>query len=192
MSQDTNPFGGGNPRSLYVPLSEDEQEVISRIVESRDLHVHIVGWGVVHNPRATYGDLRVRIPIQITFDRPAAPVLVNELMLELRMGDGTLLFSKPYALDQPMAIGTGTTLAMVWDIAIQHMDPDLVRRLKPGATGLTSRLQDRDTKDVTIRGNMQLDPKQREQIVRLRKGEAATRAHDAEKLAKARRGPPDE
>ena len=36
---DKNIFGGGNPNSIYVPMSEVEQEAVSRLVESKDLRI---------------------------------------------------------------------------------------------------------------------------------------------------------
>jgi hypothetical protein len=186
---DKNTFGGGNARSLYVPMSEVEQEVISRLVESGDLHVIIVGWGVVHSPSVTFGDLRLAIPIQITFQRPEVPVLVSTFTLELRTGSGILLFREEQSAEyggKPLAIGRGTCLSMVWEIAIHSIDPKLVKLLKPGAIGLTSRRQDRDTGLITTVGNMKLSSKQRRELELLSQGEAKSRAHTRAKLAKAK------
>jgi hypothetical protein len=190
---DKNTFGGGNARSLYVPMSEVEQEVIARLVESGDLHVHIVGWGVVHSPVVTFGDLRLSIPIQITFNRPEIPILVDEFTLELRTGAGLLLFREKQSAEyggQPLAIGRGTVLTMVWDIAIQSIDPKLVKLIKPGATGLTSRLQDKDTGQMTLVGNMKLNRKQRRELEMVRRGEAKAREHTKAKVAKAKKPSP--
>jgi len=188
---DKNTFGGGNANSLYVPMSDVEQEVLARLVEGHDLHVVIVGWGVVHRPKITFGDLRVTVPIQITFDRPAIPILVNEFTLELRTGEGLLLFRETQSAmygGQPLAVGAGTALSMIWDIAIQSMDPKLVRAIKPGATGLTSRLQDKDTGQMTTTGNMKLSRKQRRILEGLRRGEATVRADNDAKVKKGRKG----
>lgn len=189
MSQGKNPFGGGNKNSLYVPMSDIEQEVISRLIETGDLRVHIVGWGVVNNPRVTFGDLRVSISFRMDFDRPPPPgVAVPFFDLELRTGSGLLLFkdrkSTEYA-GQPITVAAGVFLDMVWDIAIQNLDPKLVKMLKPGATGLTSRLQDRDTKDITFQGNMRLDPRRQRLLRVLRQGEALVRAEDKARATKA-------
>jgi hypothetical protein len=189
MNMGKNEFGGGNANSIYVPLSETEQEVISRLVESGDLHVHINGWGIVHNPLVTYGDLRLAVPLQITFTRPEIPVLVKTLDLELRTGTGILLFKKEMAVDyngQPLAVGRGTALAMVWHIAIQNIDPKLVKMFKPGATGLTSRLQDKDTGQITLVGNMKLDSRKRKLLTNIRKGEAKARQSDVDRIRKAK------
>lgn len=184
-----NIFGGGNKNSLYVPMSEVEQEVISRLVEQKDLRVHIVGWGVVNNPRVVFGDLRLSLIFRVSFDRPPPPgIPVHFFDLELRTGSGLLLFKDRKSVEyngKPVMAAAGVYFDMIWDIAIAAIDPKLVKALKPGATGLTSRLQDRDTGDLTVEGNMRLDSKKRKTLHTLRKGEAASRADDAAKLSKA-------
>jgi len=184
---DRNMFGGGNPTSLYTPMSEDEQEVLSRLVLARDLNVHILEWGVVREVQASFGDLRLDIPIQITFNRPERPILVDHFDLELRTHSGLLLFRERQSAKyggQPLAVGAGTALSMVWHIAIQAMDPKVVKALKPGATGLTSRWTDKDTGEFTLLGNTQMDSKQREVLLRLRQGEAKVRKDSVDALKK--------
>ena len=82
-------------------------------------------------------------------------------------------------------IGAGTSLQMVWDIAIKHMDPKLVKALKPGALGLTSRWIDRDTGDITMLGNTRMGAKDRATLRKLRQGEAKARQDTAKKNALA-------
>lgn len=186
-----NPFGGGNPHSLYVPMSDVEQEVLSRLVEAGDLRVHLVGWGVVNNPRITFGDLRLSLLFRVNFDRPPPPgIPVHYFDLELRTGSGLLLFRDRKSIaynGKPVMAAAGVFFDMIWDIAIAAMDPKLVKALKPGATGLTSRLQDKDTGQMTLTGNMKLDAEKRKLLKKLREGEAAVRAEDAKKAAKAKR-----
>ena len=173
-----NMFGGGNPNSLYTPMSEDEQEVVSRLVAARDLDVIIVGWGVIRNVQASFGDLRLDIPIQITFNRPEVPMMVSHFDLELRTGSGLLLFRERQSSEydgKPIAVGTGTSLSMVWHIAIQAMDPKIVKELKPGARGLTSRWIDRDTGQLSLFGNTKMSSKEKQELARLRSLEAFAR-----------------
>jgi hypothetical protein len=173
-----NMFGGGNKQSLYTPMSEDEQEVLSRLVAARDLDVIIVGWGVIRNVQASFGDLRLDIPIQITFNRPETPMLVPYVDLELRTGSGLLLFKERQSTEyggKPIAVGTGTALSMVWHIAIQAMDPKIVKALKPGARGLTSRWVDPDTGQISLFGNTKLSAKEKKALIRLRQAEAQIR-----------------
>jgi len=188
MSQDRNRFGGKNPHGGYTPMSEDEQEVLERLIASRDLHVHLVGWGIIHSPHITFGDLRVNIPIQITFSAPDVPVLVHYFDLELRTGSGILLFAQRQSTvynHQPLAIGTGTVLTMVWHIAIQDMDPKLVKAIKPGAIGLTSRWIDRDTGEKTQLGNTRMTSEDRLALQNLRQWEQISRQDTLQQAAKA-------
>lgn len=188
---DKNIFGGGNPNSTYTPMSEDEQEVLSRLVAEGDFHVHIVGWGWVHRPAVTFGDLRVRVPLQITFSAPTPPIPVTAFTLELWTPQWPdPLFRKEYDIRQggrAVAVGSGFTLAMVWDIAIKHMDPNLVKALKPGVSGLTSRWLDRDTGEFTALGNTQMSAIQLAALQRLRSGEEFVRQNDVKRLHQAKK-----
>ena len=188
---DKNAFGGGNKNSLYVPMSDVEQEVLSRLVEARDLRVHIVGWGVVNNPRVTFGDLRLQIVFRVQFDRPPPPgIPIYYLDLELRTGSGLLLFKDRKSLTyggKPVMAAAGVFFDLAWDIAITAIDPKVVKALKPGATGLTSRLQDKDTGQITLEGNMNLTEEKRQLLHRIRRGEASVRALDARKAEQAKK-----
>jgi hypothetical protein len=185
---DKNPFGG-IAGSMYTPMSEDEQEVLDRLVASRDLDVLIKGWGHIRGVQAgKTGDLRIAIPLTLDFDRPEVPVPVHFFDLELRTGSGILLFKERQSTlynHSPLMIGAGTSLQMVWDIAIKHMDPKLVKALKPGALGLTSRWIDRDTGDITMLGNTRMGAKDRATLRKLRQGEAKARQDTAKKNALA-------
>jgi hypothetical protein len=187
VNQDQNPFGGGNARSLYVPMSDLEQEALTRLVESGDLYVLVLGWGVVHKPRIIYGDMRVSIQFRLGFDRPDVPIPVSGFDLELRTGTGLLLFKKWMKTEydnKPIPCGAGIFYDVAWDIAIESMDPRLVKAIVPGAVGLTSRVFDKDTGDTTLTGNMQVSSTQRQMLAALRKGEAAVRADDAQQSKK--------
>ena len=184
---DTNIFGGGNARSLYTPMSEVEQEAVARLVESGDLQVVVVGWGYVQKPRITFGDLRVSVAFRLSFDRPEVPIPVHYLDLELRTGAGALLFKDRQPTmygGNPIQVAQGVFLDLIWDIAVKSIDPALVKALVPGATGLTSRLQDKDTGQMTLTGNMRLSAGEREVLRRLRIGEAAARADTAQRIRK--------
>lgn len=170
-----NAFGGGNKKSLYTPMSEDEQEVLSRLVQAKDLDVFIVGWGFIKGVSASFGDLRLDIPLQINFSAPAVPMPVSYFDLELRTGSGMLLFKERQSAlynNNPLMVGSGTNLSMIWSIAIRAMDPKVVKMYKPGATGLTSRWVDRDTGDITFLGNSQLSSASKTLLQKLRLGEA--------------------
>lgn len=183
-----NPFGGVRG-SLYTPMSEDEQEVLDRLIASRDLDVTIKGWGYIRGVQAgKAGDLRIAIPLTLDFDRPEVPVPVHYFDLELRTGSGILLFSERQSTiynNAPIMVGAGTSLQMVWDIAIHHMDPALVKTLKPGALGLTSRWIDKDTGDITMLGNTRMDAKDKALLRKLRQSEAEARQDTAQQVLRA-------
>ena len=172
-----NVFGGANHRALYVPMSEDEQEVISRLVEMNDLAVHILGWGVVKQPRVTFGDLRLSMAFRLSFDRPEVPMPVYFFDLELRTSGGLLLFAERQSITyagQPVQVAAGVFFDMVWDIAIAQIDPNIVKTIKPGTIGLTTRV-----------GNMKLNDKKKNILQTLREGEAKVRRLNKAQASKA-------
>ena len=185
---DKNPFGG-KKGSLYTPMSEDEQEVLERLIQARDLDVIIKGWGFIRGVQgAVAGDLRLSLPLTLNFDRPDIPVPVYFFDLELRTGSGMLLFAQRQSTvydKKPVMVGAGTTLHMVWDIAIHSMDPKVVKALKPGAVGLTSRWIDRDTGFMSLTGNVKMNDKEKRLLIQARTGEAAARADNDQLVAKA-------
>ena len=160
-SNGKNLFGGGNPNALYVPLSGDEQEVLSRLAEE-DLVLIVHGWTRMEKPRFTFGDLRVAIgPFKLAFQSPALPVKVEAFDLELQRANGRRIVRETLMLPPGgVEVCVGVELTLQWDIAIDHMDPDFVREVKPGAFGLTSLRQDKDTRERTEQGNMKLNPLQ--------------------------------
>jgi len=188
---ETNVFGGKNPHGLYVPMSETEQEVLQRLVETQDLVVIIHGWGVLDNPKVSFGDLRVSIPMTVTFDRPAVPVDVWFLDLELRSkSTGMSLVKQRQSVvydGQPIQVVAGMELDMVWDIAIHHMSPEFVKAIKPGAIGLTSRRLDRETGTATLAGNMQLSDTKKDILQWAEQSAAKLRKDDVRQAVKVTR-----
>jgi len=164
---DTNPFGGKNSKSLYVPMSETEQEALERMIESEDLELEIKEWGKISNPKITFGDLRIAIPIKITFNAPEIWIPVHHFDLSLQFKEGPTIFSSRESVTyggQPILVGAGTHIDMVWDIAIEKMDPKWVKQLVPGAVGLTTRV-----------GNMHLTNKEQKLYNQVRAGEKRIR-----------------
>jgi hypothetical protein len=187
---DKNPFGGLVGMG-YTPMSEDEQEVISRLVAAKDLRVNIVGWGYVDEPQIIFGDLRLGVSFRMHFNKPEAPMPVTYFDLELRTRTGLLLFKERQSCmyaGKPLQIASGVFLDMIWDIAIKAMDPKLVKMLKPGATGLTSRWQDRDTGDMTLFGNNRMNDNLKRQLVDIRLHEEANKADAVKQVARAIEG----
>lgn len=162
---DTNLFGGKNPNGLYVPMSDVEQEVLQRLIETKDLMVIIHGWGFMENPGISFGDFRVSIPMTIAFDKPAHPMDVYFLDLELKSkATGMTLVKERLPTiygGKPLQVMAGMVIEMVWDIAIHHMSPEFVKAIKPGAIGLTTRRLDKETGNATLAGNMRLTEEQK-------------------------------
>ena len=180
MSDEKNMFGGGNANSVYIPMSDVEQEALLRLKESEDLVITIVGWGYIQNPEITFGDKRLSVHIDITFNAPDIPMNVHYFDMELKKGNLVLFRERhrTYYNHQPIKVGSGTNLNMIWDIAIARIDPKLVKVLVPHARGLTSRLTDKDTGELSLFGNMKLDSIQKQVAVKLKEGEQKVRAVD--------------
>lgn len=174
-----NAFGGGNPNSLYVPMSETEQEVIARLIEAKNLRVVIHGWGSIEDPVVTAGDKRVSIPLSVRFE-PKTPTFVHHFDLELSTKDGLLLFRERQSTlydGKPLFIEAGTEIQMIWDIGIRNMDPKLVKQILPRAIGLTSRVIDKETGKATGKGNYRnLGVANEKLLETIRRGEERVRA----------------
>ena len=184
---DKNPFGGGNKNSLYTPMSETEQEVLARLIEAGDFQVRVIGWGYVDRPRVTFGDLRVTVSFRLNFDKPEVPMPVHYFDLEL-WAQGIKLFGQRQTAiynNQPLQIAAGVYLDMMWDIAVNAMDPAVVKQIKPGVTGLTSRWVDKDTGLVSEIGNTHLSAQDRALLLHLRQGERIAREDTLKQAAKA-------
>lgn len=168
---DQNPFGGKNPHSLYTPMSEDEQEVLDRLIQDNDLEIHIVNWGIVKKFEAvSFGDLRLQIVFRVVLTAPDLHIPVPFFDLELRTRSGILLFKEKKPLGppgEPLMLGAGSDLTLEWIIAIRKMDPDFVKAMKPGARGLTSR-----------DGNYRLSERERRLLQGMRNREESLKAED--------------
>jgi len=76
-------------------------------------------------------------------------------------------------------------LDMVWDIAVMAIDPKIVKAILPGATGLTSRFQDRDTGELSLFGNTKMKSDDKSALVKLRAGERSARDDTKVQVKKA-------
>lgn len=185
---DTNAFGGKNPNGLYVPMSELEQECLSRLVEAGDLRVHVREWGIVNQPRARYGDGRLQLAFRMNFDRPEIPQPVYYFDLELKTSSGLLLFKERQSVmydGKPVSVAAGVFFDLVWDIGIRSIDPKVVKAVLPYARGLTSRLQDKDTGEMTLTGNMKLDSRKKKLLYGVRQAEERNKVDTKAKAVKA-------
>jgi len=186
MSDDKNIFGGKNPRGLYVPMSEDEQEVLERLVQSKDLILEIKGWATLENPKLIVGDLRIGIPFELQFTGGRTKITYFDLIL--RKGNGMLVFKQRMPMNPPMDAMPGMKVGLQWDIAIDHMDPAFVKAIKPGALGVTSRRLDKETLERTETGNMILDNKGRKLLNLVDSDAEKIRKQDADQVASLSKG----
>lgn len=180
---------GGKGKGLYVPISEIEQEFISRLVENKDLYVVIHQWGHVNQPRVTFGDKNLHVGFKMVFDRPATPMSVYQFDMELKTRSGISLFRQKMSTEyggRPLMVMQGLELDMVWDIAIKNIDPRLIKQLMPKTLGLTSRLQDKSTGEITLLGNMNLNLEGRRLAHDLNEREKALPAMEEKVRAEAR------
>ena len=183
-----NMFGGGNPHGLYTPMSEDEMEVMARMCAARDFRVVVDGIGTLESPSMDWGDKRITVYLDLTFEKPDAPTPLYYLDLQLLTGAGQLLFAdrKPVMYGgKPVEVMAGVILSFAWDIAVDHMRPEFVKMYKPGAIGITSRRLDKETGERTDTGNMQLDGAKKQALHEMDKLEAASRVDDMVQAAKA-------
>ena len=186
----TNALGGANKNALYVPMSDIEQEVLARLVEAGELLCVIHGFKSIHNPPISYGDKNLHVHLNASFADLEKPQEVAFFDMELKTLSGLCLFRQtmPTTYDNnPIMVGPEVTLEMIWDIAISNINPELVKQIKPGAIGLTSRLQDKDTGNFTTYGNMKLNSHQKNLAHKVAMGEAKGRADNKQRVLRAKR-----
>lgn len=189
-----NILGGKNEGSLYVPMSEDEQEALTRLIEADDLEVVVVGWGILTKPKVTLGDKRLAIRFTLNFNAPDVPMKVWYFDMELRTRSGLILHAERHPTlygNEPLVVHSGISMDMVWDIAIDRIPPAVVKMIKPGSVGLTSRFTDRDTGEYDpTGGNMKLSPEQKAALRAVQAGAAKVRTDDKAKVAKVSKKAP--
>lgn len=177
MSRDKNPFGGGNPLSLYTPMTDTEREVIQRLIDNNQFFIHVVGWGNVNRIETiSCGDATLRMTFYMTFLKPEEPVPVNylDLQLKARCLPKMVLFQKRYAFMQEVLIGAGLEIGLGWDIQIRKMSEKSVKAIKTAARGLTTR-----------EGNWNLQGREAALLRTLRRQEEKVRQFDRQEVARA-------
>lgn len=180
---------GGKGRGLYIPITEIEQEFISRLIDSKEMYLLIHDWGFVDNPVITFGDKNLHVSFKMFFDRPEFPMSVYFFDLELMTRKGVSLFRQKMNTEyggSPLMVMQGLELDMVWDIAIKNIDPKLIKQLMPSVTGLTSRLQDKATGEITLLGNMNLSSHQKRVVAKMDQTEKSIPLLEAEMKKSAR------
>jgi len=162
----TNPFGGGNPSGLYVPLTDDERDAIDR-ARDRGVLVKVRGLGVFPATTLVVGDHRVSVGFVVKTDVPRT---LSEFSHSVETEDGIVLASETIPCLQqgrPLHLQPGEEVEMEIHISLTHLDPKLLRCLRPMATGLTSRRIDRDTGDFSFAGNMKNLSEEQRKLLRI-------------------------
>lgn len=180
-SKETNPFGGKNKHGMYVPMTDDELEVLARLAEAGEFKVVIKDWGHVTgfklqrfnpetwggNPILIFGDKRISFYFQMHFNAPALPQPNYFFDMEV-WAKGHKLFAQRLpteTMGKPVQICAGMSLTLALDVAIDKIDPKIVKEIKPGSVGLTTR-----------QGNMHLNPELQRMLAKLRGAEKRVRA----------------
>lgn len=173
MSDKRNPFGGKNPHGMYVPMSEDEMEVLYRLAEADEFKVVVKGdadngqsveWGYITGfkigkyqgpetyfgqPIITIGDKRITFVFRMNFTAPAIPQPNYFFDMEV-WAFGHLFFRERFPTvgpaGNPIQIVAGMYHDFALDVAVDQIDPKIVKEVKPKTLGLTTR-----------QGNMRLD-----------------------------------
>lgn len=152
---ETNPFGGKNKHGMYVPMSDDELEVLARIASAGEFQLVIKNWGRIDGfklekfeaetwtgkPVVVFGDKRISFYFVMNFSAPATPQpnwyfdcevwALGRLMIQHRL---------PTEINgHPIQIVANQILALALDIAIDTISPEFIKMVKPKTVGLTTR-----------------------------------------------------
>jgi len=181
MNDKRNPFGGKNPHGMYVPLTPDEIEVK---VVVKDWG-HVTGFKVgrypgpqLYNgePIVTIGDKRISFTFRLNYTAPIVPQPNWYFDMEV-WALGHKLFEQrmPTQADgQPLQVAAGIFNDFALDVAIDQIDPAIVKEVKPKTIGLTTR-----------HGNMHLDLRHQKLLAETQAGERRVREMSVKEAQKA-------
>ena len=199
--QNRNPFGGKNPHGMYVPLTDTELEVLERLADAQEFKVVVKDWGFITGfqrgryneqwhmnptPLVVFGDKRISFYFRMNFNAPIVPQPNWYFDMEV-WALGHRLFSQRLPTEhagKPIQVAAGMFLDMALDVALDRIDPKIVKEVMPKAWGLT-----------TKHGNMKLDSYHKKLLAKTQAGEKkireitkqeAQRATLAEKKATSR------
>ena len=123
----------------YIPLLEDEQEALQRMIEGEDAYVEIVGWGYHGTPTITAGDKRIQVRFHMEFVKPVGvsiPVKFFTLRLKLRNGHIVFEDTKTTVFNGlPLFVSAGLQIDMVWDISVDKLSKEFQDTFLPGIKG---------------------------------------------------------
>lgn len=176
MTDKTNPFGGKNPHGMYVPITDDEMEVLERLAQAEEFRIVIKDWGYVDKLKIVFGDKNAHFYFTMHFNAPVVPQPNWYFDIEL-WAKGHKLFAQRMPTQtggKPIEIVAGLELQLCLDISLDQIDPKIVKEIKPGSIGLTSR-----------HGNMHLDSENKRILSDLQNSEARVRKMSEQEATKA-------
>lgn len=186
-----NPFGGKNPHGMYVPMTDTELEVLARLADAGEFSVVIKNWGHIKNfqrgryteqwhlnpvPLVVFGDKRISFYFRMSLNAPVLPQPNWYFDMEV-WALGHKLFEQRMPTEhagKPIQVAAGIDLDLALDVAIDKIDPAIVKEVKPKAIGLTTR-----------HGNMQLDREHQRLLAKVQAGEKSIREMSAADAAEA-------
>lgn len=130
----------------YVPLRPSEQEVLNKLIDrDQELYVEVldpesgVAWGFHPSPDVRHGDRRIQVRFPMMFTKPECYTHVDEFTLKLKDRSGSVLYEETMDVDPPGMDGvwvkSGVTLDLVWDLWVDRISDDIVRKISPGPSG---------------------------------------------------------
>jgi hypothetical protein len=177
-----NPFGGKNPHGMYVPLTDTELEALARLAEAGEFKVVVKNWGEIIGfrrgryvpeiwhanpiPLVVFGDKRISFYFRMSLNAPAVPQPNWYFDMEV-WALGHKLFSQRMPTEhagKPIQVAAGVDLDLALDLALDKIDPAIVKQIMPKAIGLTTR-----------HGNMRLDLHQQRLLAKTQQGERLVR-----------------
>jgi hypothetical protein len=196
MTGNQNPFGGKNPHGMYVPLTDVEMEVLLRLAQEGEFKLVVKGWKeftnfilvpystvrmidpsqpIAPHSLVTFGDKRISFYFSIVVpDNDSVPRKNFYFDMEV-WAKGFLLFSQRMPTQiggEPIAIFDRAFWNLALDVALDMIDPAIVKAIKPATVGLTTR-----------QGNMHLDTSHQKMLHMLKLGEKSVRDESKQEAA---------
>lgn len=190
--QNRNPFGGKNPHGMYVPMTDTELEALGRLAEAGEFSLVIKNWGHITgflpghynpntwhmNPRplVVFGDKRISFYFRMSLNAPVVPQPNWYFDMEV-WALGHRLFSQRMPTEsagKPIQVVAGLDLDLALDVAIDTIDPRIVKEVLPKTVGLTTR-----------HGNMRLDSAHQKLLAQTQAGEKFVREISREEAREA-------
>jgi hypothetical protein len=125
----------------YTPLPTKEQEVLNKLIDQEnDLYIEVDEWGYHPSPTIIHGDRRIQVKFAFQFTKPDYWMPVDEFRLKLKSKqDGSTLYTDRLDVNPPgqdsLYIRSGRTIDLAWEILVNAVSDELVRRINPGPQG---------------------------------------------------------